>query len=359
MIPHEDEFSGLLLAFEKYATGDYSDLSIAQLLNEKGYKTKKGRPFSKDTVRDMLQNKTYLGKVKYQPYARNSDGSRSYSGDIEWFDGQHKPLIDEDLFNRCQEIRGQRVSHRKPTSKFRAYLLRSLIYCYDCCSTPPDSNPFLSYGKMRPQPHKTKGGYSKFYRCRAKEMGYSCTQKKVKVEIIDEQVMNILTQLRPPKNWKENIAKSIGDLLGEQKLDTRLAEIREKIERMDKRWDYGFITDEDEYIRQRVQLQHELEQLTPIDNEDLERAVELLDNFPLFLENCQGDTNAQSELIKRIVERVYVKGDDVVAMTLHSNCHLVLGHKTNEPTEYTVDPFMSNLDGPVRERRDLNPRPSA
>ena len=45
-------------------------------------------------------------------------------------------------------------------------------------------------------------------------------------------------------------------------------------------------------------------------------------------------------LVKQIVERVYVQDEQVVAMTLHSNCHLVLGHNVNEPTEYTVDPFL-------------------
>ena len=29
-------------------------------------------------------------------------------------------------------------------------------------------------------------------------------------------------------------------------------------------------------------------------------------------------------------------------MTLHSNCHLVLGHNVNGPTEYTVDPFLQD-----------------
>ena len=78
LVRDEKEYPGLLLAFESYATDNYSDNDVGILLNEKGYKTKTGRPFSKDTVRDMLQNQTYLGKVKYQKYQSRSDGSRSY-----------------------------------------------------------------------------------------------------------------------------------------------------------------------------------------------------------------------------------------------------------------------------------------
>jgi hypothetical protein len=46
-----------------------------------------------------------------------------------------------------------------------------------------------------------------------------------------------------------------------------------------------------------------------------------------------------SELMKLIVERVYIDGEEVVAMTLRSNYHLVLGHNANGPTEFTADPF--------------------
>jgi hypothetical protein len=47
-------------------------------------------------------------------------------------------------------------------------------------------------------------------------------------------------------------------------------------------------------------------------------------------------------MVERIVERVYVVDRDVVAMTLKSNYHLVLGHNVNGPTEYTVDPFLNS-----------------
>lgn len=160
--------------------------------------------------------------------------------------------------------------------------------------------------------------------------------------IIDEQVIAILKQLRPLQNWRQSITASIGELLGENDLQERLTKIRRIIERTDTRWDHGFITDEQEYLRQRIELQQELERLTPVENNDLERAVDLLDNFPKYWDGCGEELEAQSEPVGRIVERIYVEDGKVVAMTLRSNCHLVLGHKINGPTEYTVDPFVEN-----------------
>jgi hypothetical protein len=99
---------------------------------------------------------------------------------------------------------------------------------------------------------------------------------------------------------------------------------------MDRRWDNGFFTDEQEY----------LEQLAPVPDDELEQAADLLQNFKFHWERLEGDDDSRHELVKPIVERVYVRDEPVVAMTLHSNYQLVLGHKTNEPTPVEVDPFL-------------------
>jgi hypothetical protein len=72
---------------------------------------------------------------------------------------------------------------------------------------------------------------------------------------------------------------AMGQLLGDMKLDERLKEIKTIIERMDFRWDNGFITDQDAYLEQRVKLQQELEQLTPMADDELETAADLLEQF--------------------------------------------------------------------------------
>jgi hypothetical protein len=70
-------------------------------------------------------------------------------------------------------------------------------------------------------------------------------------------------------------------------------------------------------------------------------------NFREHWEACADDTEAQHKLVKLIVKRVYVSGEEVVAMTLRSDYHIVLGHKLNGPTEVPVDPYVytSGSDG--------------
>jgi len=176
-----------------------------------------------------------------------------------------------------------------------------------------------------------------YYRCRARDFNYTCEQKAVRVEIIDEQVVTVLMNLKPPKNWRKGITSAMSEMLGEKNLEERTQEIKDVIERMDKRWDHGFITNEDEFMQQRIKLQMELEQLKPVPDDELEQAADLLKNFQQHWERLEGDEESRHELVKLIVERVYVHDEKVVAMTLRSNYHLVLNHKTNEPTEFTVD----------------------
>jgi hypothetical protein len=44
-------------------------------------------------IRSILQLRTYLGYVKYQKYARHSNGRRSWENPVEWFDGYMKRLL--------------------------------------------------------------------------------------------------------------------------------------------------------------------------------------------------------------------------------------------------------------------------
>jgi hypothetical protein len=197
------------------------------------------------------------------------------------------------------------------------------------------------------RPNRVSRGY-RYYRCRARDFGYTCEQRGVRVETIDEQVIAVLENLKPPNDWRKGITKAMSDLLGEKNLEDRMEEIKAIIHRMDARWDHGFITNEDEYVQQRIKLQMELEQLNPVPADELEQAADMLNNFRSHWERLDGDEESRHDLVKLIVERVYVQDNRVVAMTLRSNYHLVLNHKTEGPTEFTVDPAFVTCgsDGP-------------
>ena len=104
----------------RYATGQESDRTIAAWLNAKGARTARGRPFGKDTVREMLCNAAYAGYVT---------GLRDKSRAIK---GLHEPIVSEELFDRVQEVRSwrTRVAEARPPIRgvpaAQAALLRAL-----------------------------------------------------------------------------------------------------------------------------------------------------------------------------------------------------------------------------------------
>lgn len=351
LIPNTHELPGLRLAFDLYSSGKYSDNRVARELNSQGYKTKKGRPFSTDMIRDMLQNRTYLGYVKYQQYRQHNDGRRSWENPVEWIKGKHEAVIPHDLFDRCQEVRAARASSHEYHPKHNIYLLRGIIYCAQCVENMPDNANEPDYGKMRPHSNE---GYL-LYRCRARDFGRSCPQKSVWANEIEQQVVHILKTLKPPDDWREHMVASMGQLLGDKKLEERITEIKSIIDRMDFRWDQGFITDKEAYLEQRVKLQQELEQLTPIPDDDLEVAADMLANFEHHWSALEDDPKAQQELIQLIVARVWVNKDRVVALSLRPNYHVTVGLESTKPTKLSVSFDDRNIVR-NRERRDLNPR---
>ena len=331
--PHEAV--GVLMAFQLYAEGKYSDADIAKALNEKGFRTKRGNPFSKETVRSMLQNRTYLGLVKYQPYAKNADGSRNVNTPVEWYEGQHQALVTEELFERCQEVR-EKVRRRRTTGcNYAVYPLSGLLYCGHCGR------------KMRGQ---KVPGCGRYYRCNASEWGEDCPTKCVKADILEAQVAETLSQVELPSDWREKVTNAIGDALGQENLDKRLKEIEGIIQRLDFRWDAGFI-DKAEYLERRRELQKQLDALQPIAEDDLAEAANLLANFPRLWANA--DLIEKRRLVHTLVERIEVKDKRVFALVLRPSYYIL--------TKAAIQKRKSDRvkDLRKRERRDSNPRSPA
>ncbi|HEX2905831.1 MAG TPA: recombinase family protein [Phototrophicaceae bacterium] len=327
LIKNEATFPGLLMSYELYSMGHYSDNQIAMELNNQGYRTTQGRLFSTATVRDMLQNKTYTGYVRYSQHIIKSDGRRSLSEPVEWIKGQHEVFISTELFEFCQEIRKRKAVHHEFYPQHRYYLLSGICYCWECINNKPAVETGKDYGKMRTQAqtrHKRTAPIL-YYRCTAKDFGILCPQGGVRADIVEQQVIDVLLSLKPPTDWRERILYAVGQVIGDRQLEARMVEIKAIIERMDFRWDNGFITNQDEYLEQRLRLQQELDALTPIPDDELERAADILDHFSAHWQATNNDRKAQRDLIQTVVEKVYISGEGVEALVLRPNYFIAIG----------------------------------
>lgn len=144
-------------AFKLHGTGDYSDSDIAEWMNKKKeiQRLRAGKqPINKETVRDMLKNQVYTGRVCHcdtQYSGTLGEGKRAARNRKEWFEGKHEAFISDELFAASQAARETLAHHHKTTSNMHSYVLHHRLYCARCVASKPHELVDERYGKMRPR----------------------------------------------------------------------------------------------------------------------------------------------------------------------------------------------------------------
>lgn len=133
---NEEEATVVRMIFDMFVNQNITRHSICKHLDDLNIKPVKGEYWSPSTVRDMLTNVHYMGKVKWnwrKTLTVVEEGEivkkrpRSDFGEYLVYDGKHEGIISEELFNAAQEKLGNspRVKHgteiRNP--------LATLLYC--------------------------------------------------------------------------------------------------------------------------------------------------------------------------------------------------------------------------------------
>jgi site-specific DNA recombinase len=112
--------------FNSYAIGQ-GYKSIVNRLNQEGYLTKRGNPFSIASVRGILSNLNYIGKITFA-----TSNNTSTASDVRTVvDGQQEPIITMEIWDQVQ----LQLSHRfHPVIKTisRLYPLSGLLKCPEC-----------------------------------------------------------------------------------------------------------------------------------------------------------------------------------------------------------------------------------
>lgn len=118
--------------FSDYLNGVPS-IQIARHLNDLKIKTTRGNTWENRTVDYILQNPIYIGKIRWNPKRKTR---RNYSDpDLMITDGQHEPIIDEETFNRVQEIFAKNKKKHSPYTHREIneeYMLHGLVKCSNC-----------------------------------------------------------------------------------------------------------------------------------------------------------------------------------------------------------------------------------
>ena len=165
------------MIFDMYVNKDMGCTSIAYRLDELGIKPPKGEKWSMPSIKEMLENEHYIGKVKWnhrKTVTIVEDGEikktqpKAKIGEYLVYDGKHQAIISDELFHAAMEKKGR--NHRaKAKTKIRNPLA-GLLWCQ--CGRAMSLRTYKKNGVERSAPRLLCDGqsYCKTTSCLYEEM---------------------------------------------------------------------------------------------------------------------------------------------------------------------------------------------
>lgn len=135
---NEEEAKVIRQIYKWYTEEGFGGAKIANMLNERGVKTKRGNNWSQNSVCRILTNEIYTGKIinGKEEVSDFLTGQRKEKDESEWLVTIRPELriIDDETFDRAQEILEGRhdsfkMTHERQSNK---HLFSTLIKCKDC-----------------------------------------------------------------------------------------------------------------------------------------------------------------------------------------------------------------------------------
>ena len=282
--------------FSRYADGEPAE-KIAASLNERGLRTRTGKPFVKNSFFQIFRNRRYIGEYRYKDIVTP---------------GGIPAIVDKDLFDRVQQrFEQNRIAHGRPAKEDVSYLLTTKLFCGKCGTL---------MGGESGTSHMGNTYY--YYKCgNAKRHGKAhCDLKAIRKEPLERFVVDTAIKVI----FNDEIIEQLIDLVMEaqQKENTRLPVLKDQLRDTEKRLanlleaiEQGILTST---TKQRLdELEARKEALnTSILEEELKKPVLTREWIRFWLEKFRkgdvGSTEHQRQIIDTFVNSVYVFDDRVV-----------------------------------------------
>ncbi|PEL26973.1 recombinase family protein [Bacillus toyonensis] len=163
--------------------------SIAIMLNQQGFKTKRGGLFSIGTIKTILENPLYIGYCRWGRHKNwNVERRKGKTDEYKFVKGKHEPIVSEDLWKRVQ---GVNYAHKKSISKNRnfngEFVLSGILRCPSC-----GAGMVMCKTKKR-----DKSGYHLYYMCQAfhSKGKLACKSNLIRKEDIEEKVLQCINKI--------------------------------------------------------------------------------------------------------------------------------------------------------------------
>lgn len=287
------------LIFSEYSTGNHSDSTLRDLLHEQGYtflhpKTGLRVSFQRDSVGGILRNPAYIGVVRC--------GGQLYAG-------THEPLIDRDLWDRCQAIRERRTRQRGGRVPVRGTggLLSELAFCGLCDA------------RLRWWASGEGASRQGYYRC-ARHVAYgrdACAAPMIQARRIEGLLLDVVRELRVPDRLRDQV---LFELRRRQQAPIGSPSVdRERVQRQLDRLRAVFLSGDESvshalYQAESARLKALLTEEAPRSAArlDVEKALGLLNDLPALLDGAA--LAHRRALLQQLFARVWLEKEQVTAV---------------------------------------------
>ena len=313
--------------FEEYAAGEAAK-DIYTRLNEEGYRTSRGNPFNKNSLRRILQNEKYAGVYEFK--------------DIR-VEGGIPAIVDRALFDKCQTMVERH--HRAPAAKREtSFLLTSKLFCGHC------GEPMTGDGGTG-----KSGRVYYYYTCNGRR-AHTCKKERVQKDWIESLVVGELVKLIHSDDFVNEVADRCVEFQQREKdqsalhaLEARKKENAKAIENMLAAIEAGIITPSTK--SRLVELEAERERIERgISQQLLEEPTLDRDQVVFFLERFRNgsidDEAYRVFLVDTFLNAVYLYDDDKLVLVLNY---------TGERCKVTLELVEKSTEGAEPECSGLAP----
>jgi site-specific DNA recombinase len=270
----------VVLIFELYASGTYTDATLADELNARGYQTidtktgRRGR-FERESVRTILKNRAYLGYVS--------------SGGVE-YPGQHAPLISPQLWAAVQRIREARTRSYGATIMTEAAWLTGFVWCED-------------YKQKVWHQNSGRQTAVRYYRCSGINKRV-CRAPMARAESVEDEMLAILGMLTIPSDLAAAVVE-VAPLPPDRGVEQKLVQLQQA-------YDAEILT-RAEYERKRKALLAAVR--TPLEPAAVNkaRALALLADVPMMM--AAAKPCERRAVVGALFEKVWIQEREIVAVT--------------------------------------------
>lgn len=171
--------------FDLYVNGK-SQRQIVDILNEKGYRTAKGKPFRLGSISGILVNTKYIGL---------------YTFDDVVIEGGIPAIINKDVFEKAQEMLKR---NRRESGRMKApmqYLLTGKVFC-GLCGSPMAGESGTG----------SKGTIYNYYKCQDRKKKHTCVKANEKKDWLERVVVQATVERILQPEVIDEIACKVAEL---------------------------------------------------------------------------------------------------------------------------------------------------